>query len=126
MRTVGKSITHDSADLHVSGTAIYIDDMREPEGTVHVAPGYAKEGARGKIILCDLSAVRAAAGVIAVFAAKDIPHKNDCSPTAGDDPKLLQRLRSFQFAIQKPICCHLMLLKKAMLKNPLLIKSSVN
>ncbi len=88
MKTVGKAIAHDSADLHVTGSAIYIDDMREPEGTVHVAPGYAKEGARGKIISCDLSAVRAVAGVIAVFTAKDIPHKNDCSPNAGDDPIL--------------------------------------
>ncbi len=88
MKTIGKAIAHDSADLHVTGTAIYIDDMRELEGTVHVAPGYAKEGARGKIVACDLSAVRAAAGVIAVFTAKDIPHKNDCSPTASDDPIL--------------------------------------
>ena len=30
MRTVGKAIAHDSAELHVTGTATYIDDMREP------------------------------------------------------------------------------------------------
>jgi xanthine dehydrogenase large subunit len=88
MRMVGKSIAHDSADLHVTGAATYVDDMREPEGTVHVAPGFAKDGACGKIIACDLSAVRAATGVIAVLTAKDIPHKNDCSPTMGDDPIL--------------------------------------
>ena len=83
---VGKAFMHDSAELHVQGNAIYIDDMREPEGTIHVAPGYAKFGARGKITKLDLSAVRKAAGVIAVLTAKDVPAKNDCSPTLGDDP----------------------------------------
>ena len=90
MNSIGKAIAHDSAELHVTGSATYIDDMREPEGTVHVAPGYAREGARGKIVTCDLSAVKAAPGVIAVFTAKDIPYKNDCSPTVGDDPILAE------------------------------------
>jgi xanthine dehydrogenase large subunit len=88
LETVGKAVMHDSAELHVQGNAVYIDDMREPEGTVHVAPGYAKQGARGKITKLDLSAVKNALGVIAVLTAKDIPAKNDCSPTLGDDPIL--------------------------------------
>jgi xanthine dehydrogenase large subunit len=88
MRTVGKAIAHDSADLHVSGSAVYIDDMREPDGTVHVVPGFAKEGAVGKITKVDLSAVRSAPGVIAVYTAQDIPASNDCSPIMGDDPIL--------------------------------------
>ncbi len=88
LEAVGKAIAHDSAELHVQGNAVYIDDMREPEGTVHVAPGYAKQGARGKITKLDLSAVKNAFGVIAVLTAKDIPAKNDCSPTLGDDPIL--------------------------------------
>jgi xanthine dehydrogenase large subunit len=88
MKIVGKSHTHDSAERHVSGTATYVDDMREPEGTLHVVPGFAKDAACGKILSCDLSAVRAAPGVIAVLTAKDIPGKNDCSPAMGDDPIL--------------------------------------
>ncbi len=90
MRTVGKAIAHDSADLHVSGSAIYIDDMREPDGTVHVVPGFAKEGAVGKIAKLDLSAVRAAQGVLAVLTAADISGKNDCAPVMGDDPILAE------------------------------------
>ena len=86
LQIIGKAIAHDSAELHVQGNATYIDDMREPEGLVHVAPGFAREGARGKITRLELSGVRNAAGVIAVFTAKDIPYKNDCSPFAGDDP----------------------------------------
>jgi xanthine dehydrogenase large subunit len=88
MNFIGKALAHDSAELHVSGSATYIDDMPELEGTLHVAPGYALKGALGKIKSLDLSAVKAATGVVAVLTAKDIPYKNDCSPVAGDDPIL--------------------------------------
>ena len=86
--TVGLALAHDSAELHVQGRAVYIDDMREPEGTLHVAPGYALDGAKGRITSCDLDAVRSFPGVVAVLAAKDIPGINDCSPAMGDDPIL--------------------------------------
>ena len=40
--TVGLALAHDSAELHVRGAALYIDDMREPEGTPTVlAPSFA-------------------------------------------------------------------------------------
>jgi xanthine dehydrogenase large subunit len=84
----GTPIAHDSAALHVQGTAAYIDDLREPEGLVHVVPGFARDGARGRITTLDLEAVRAAPGVIAVLTAADIPGKNDCSPSIGGDPIL--------------------------------------
>ena len=87
-KTVGKTLAHDSAALHVQGSATYVDDMREPEGIVHVYPGFAKEGALGAITTLDLAAVRAAPGVIAVLAAKDIPGVNDCAPVFGGDPIL--------------------------------------
>ena len=85
---VAQALAHDSASMHVQGTAPYIDDLREPEGLLHVAPGYAKDGARGKISSIDLSAVEAYPGVVAVLTAKDIPGKNDCSPSIGGDPIL--------------------------------------
>jgi xanthine dehydrogenase large subunit len=83
---VGQAAAHDSSDMHVAGSATYIDDMREPDGTLHVAPGYAREGAKGKITKLDLTAVGTAPGVVAVLTAKDIPAVNDCSPALGDDP----------------------------------------
>ncbi|KZK80240.1 Xanthine dehydrogenase molybdenum-binding subunit [Pseudovibrio sp. W64] len=85
-QVVGKSYKHDSAEKHVSGTATYIDDMIEPYGTLHVAPGYALHEACGRLTIIDLSAVRAAPGVVAVLEAADIPGVNDCSPAMGDDP----------------------------------------
>jgi xanthine dehydrogenase large subunit len=85
---VGKSIAHDSAALHVSGAATYIDDIPEPDGTLHVVPGYAKRGAAGKIVELNLDSVRTFPGVIAVLTASDIPGLNDCSPSIGGDPIL--------------------------------------
>ncbi|MCB1448912.1 MAG: xanthine dehydrogenase molybdopterin binding subunit [Nitratireductor sp.] len=82
---VGKALAHDSAERHVQGTAPYIDDLREPEGLLHVAPGLSP-AARGILRSLDLSAVRAAPGVVAVLTAADIPGVNDCSPAMGDDP----------------------------------------
>ena len=45
---VHKALPHDSARLHVQGAANYVDDIREPEGTLHVAIGMADK-ARGKL-----------------------------------------------------------------------------
>jgi xanthine dehydrogenase large subunit len=84
--TVGKALAHDSAELHVSGRAVYIDDMPEPDGTLHVVPGFAVNGTKGKLLSINLDAVRAFPGVVAVLAAQDIPGINDCSPALGDDP----------------------------------------
>ncbi len=85
LRHVGKSLAHDSAARHVQGSAIYIDDMPEPEGTLHIAIG-GSPVARGLMRVLDLDAVRSAAGVVTVLTADDIPGKNDVSPAMGDDP----------------------------------------
>ena len=85
LRVVGVPTRHNSAVRHVCGTAVYIDDLREPEGTLHLAPGGAP-AARGRIMRIDLDAVRDAPGVVAVLTAADIPGKNDVSPVMGDDP----------------------------------------
>ena len=78
-RILGQSFPHDDAKAHLRGTASFIDDLREPVGTVHVAPGCA-DAARGRIQAVDLDAVRRAPEVLAVLTAKDIPAVNDCSP----------------------------------------------
>lgn len=77
---------HDSAHKHVTGAADYIDDMVEPVGTLHAYLGLA-ESAHAEIASIDLSAVRAAPGVVDVLTAADIPAVNDVSPVhAHDDP----------------------------------------
>ena len=85
LRIVGVPTRHDSAVRHVTGCAAYVDDLREPSGTLHLAVGGAP-AARGRITRIDLDAVRCAPGVIAVLTAADIPGMNDVSPVMGDDP----------------------------------------
>ena len=90
---VGKPLAHDSAALHVSGAAHYIDDLPELDGTLHVAPGYAPNATCGNIRKLDLSAVRAARGVVAVLTADDVPHHNDYSPVGANDDPILAKGR---------------------------------
>src|SRR5271165_7070664 len=87
---VHKPLPHDSARLHVQGSANYVDDIREPEGTLHVAIGMA-DVAAGELKTLDLSAVKAAPGVVAVIAAADVPGKNDIAPVFADEPLLVER-----------------------------------
>lgn len=75
---------HDSAPLHVTGAARYADDGPEPVDMLHLAFGQSAH-AHARIRSMDLSAVRAAEGVVHVFTAADIPGANDVSPVAGDD-----------------------------------------
>ena len=84
---VHHSAAHDSAALHITGAATYIDDMREPAGTLHVACGGSPKAA-GRLVALDLDAVRAAPGVVAVLTAADVPGANDIAPHARDEPLL--------------------------------------
>lgn len=78
---------HDSAILHVTGAARYVDDIPVPKGTLHLAFGLSSI-ARGQIRDMNLDAVRAAKGVVAVLTAADLPHANDVSAGAHDEPLL--------------------------------------
>ncbi len=91
---VGKSLAHDSAARHVAGNARYVDDILEPEGCLHLAPGLSKI-AKGKIRKMDLDGVRKAPGVVCVLTAADIPGVNDSSPSIGGDPILANKEISF-------------------------------
>ena len=88
---VHRSLPHDSAERHVTGTAVYIDDMPEPQGTLHVVPGWARHAVRGPLLAMDLEAVRNAPGVVAVLTAADVPGLNDCSASFGGDPVLADK-----------------------------------
>ena len=83
--TIGASVPHDSAPKHVSGKAIYIDDMPEPPGLLH-AYLFLSPHAHARIKSLDLSAVIATPGVAAVMTAKDVPGVNDVGPAFLGDP----------------------------------------
>ncbi|MGR3716169.1 MAG: xanthine dehydrogenase molybdopterin binding subunit [Thermohalobaculum sp.] len=78
---------HDSADKHVSGAAVYADDVREPRDLLHCYIALSAK-ARARLTKVDLSAVRTAPGVVAVISADDIPGLNDTGPVVHDEPML--------------------------------------
>ncbi len=88
---IHKPLAHDSAAKHVSGEALYIDDLPEPKDLLHL---YVVQGekAHARITRLDVSAVRTAPGVVLVMTADDVPGVNDASPIAGDDPVFAEDL----------------------------------
>ncbi len=84
---VGRNLPHESAHLHLTGQATYIDDIAEVEGTLHAALGLSPV-ARGRVKAMRLDAIRALPGVVAVLTSADIPGVNECGPIIHDDPIL--------------------------------------
>ncbi len=83
-QTIGKPSAHESAVLHLTGKAHYIDDIAAPQGCLHAYVGMAKV-ASGTLVSQDLSAVRAAVGVVDVISVEDVPGDSDIGPVfAGD------------------------------------------
>jgi xanthine dehydrogenase large subunit len=81
-----QELAHESAIKHVSGRAEYCDDILEPVGTLHAYLGVS-DVTCGRIVSMDLSAVKAAPGVVGVLTAEDVPGVNDISTVAaGDEP----------------------------------------
>ena len=85
--SIGLPLPHDTAPLHVTGQARYVDDIPLPEGALHLAFGTSTI-AHGDITSLDLTEVRAAPGVVAVLSAEDLPDMPDCSPSVHDEPLL--------------------------------------
>ncbi|MCB5362918.1 xanthine dehydrogenase molybdopterin binding subunit [Pusillimonas sp. CC-YST705] len=83
--TVGSSLPHESAHLHVTGTAPYTDDIPEQRNTLHAAFGLS-ERAHARIAALDLSAVRTAPGVMAVATLDDVPGEKYLGPFLHDEP----------------------------------------
>ena len=90
-RSVGKPLAHDSAHLHVSGTAAYTDDLPEPRGLLHLAVGMSAVP-HARLRNVDLGDVLDAAGVVAVCTAADIPGDNNYGSIVRDDPVFAETL----------------------------------
>ncbi|MEE4661353.1 MAG: xanthine dehydrogenase molybdopterin binding subunit [Halieaceae bacterium] len=91
---VGKALPQDSAERHVSGRAVYIDDMPVYPNQLHVAVG-GSEHAHARVESIDLSKVRAAEGVVDVVCHADIPGSADISPVFDGDLLLADKEVNF-------------------------------
>lgn len=84
---VGRSRAHDSAALHVSGEARYIDDRPEPEGMLYLCPRLS-EHAHARILSLDVEPCYRIPGVAAVLTHAQIPGNPDIGALAPGDPLL--------------------------------------
>ncbi len=95
IRNVFSEVTHDSASKHVSGAALYVDDIPEPSNLLHCYFG-TSDFAHARITNMDLSAVKQYKGVVRVLTASDIPGANEISPVhKNDEPVLADGLVQF-------------------------------
>ncbi|MGE0119968.1 MAG: xanthine dehydrogenase molybdopterin binding subunit [Dongiaceae bacterium] len=83
-------VAHDSACKHVSGEAVYVDDIPEPPGTLQLFAAQS-ERAHARIARLDVSRVRTAPGVACVLTADDVPGTNDVSPVGKHDDPIFAR-----------------------------------
>ena len=86
---IGATLPHESATLHVSGRAHYIDDIAVPADCLHVATGMSPI-AHGRLRALDLQRVRSAPGVVDVITAADVPGDIDVGAIFPGDPLLVQ------------------------------------
>jgi xanthine dehydrogenase large subunit len=84
---VGKSVKHESADKHVSGEAVYVDDRLEFPNQLHV---YARmsDRAHARIVSIDTSPCYAIPGVAIAITKDDVPGQLDIGPVVAGDPLL--------------------------------------
>ncbi len=91
---VGKPLPHDSAHLHVAGTAAYTDDLPEPRDLLHLGIGMS-DRPHARIRSVDLEQVRAMPGVVDVLVASDIPGENNFGSIVKDDPVLADGIAQY-------------------------------
>jgi len=81
------AIPHDSAHKHVTGEAVYTDDIPEPAGLLH-AYVLLSPRAHARLVRIDTSLAAARPGVAAIVTGADIPGTNDVGPIFSGEPIL--------------------------------------
>jgi len=79
--------THESAALHVSGEAIYIEDLMNNSECLHGYVCYSSK-AHARILNIDFSKALKMKGVSIILKASDISGKNQMGPVVHDEPVL--------------------------------------
>ena len=82
---INEKIPHESGIKHVSGSALYTDDLPESPGTLFGAIGWSKK-ACAIIKKMNLEKVIKSEGVTAVVTSSDITGRNDVGPVYDGDP----------------------------------------
>ena len=84
---VHTSVRHDSGVGHVTGRALYLDDIPTSPATLEAALVLSPH-AHARIRSIDFSRALEAPGVVAAVSSADIPGRNDVGPIIHDEPAL--------------------------------------
>ena len=85
--SIEKPLKHESAFSHVTGTALFIDDIPEPAGMLYGLV-VTSTIAKGKIIEIEFREAGSVEGVRCIMKASDIPGMNQMGPVIHDEPCL--------------------------------------
>ncbi|MBM3609638.1 MAG: xanthine dehydrogenase molybdopterin binding subunit, partial [Alphaproteobacteria bacterium] len=92
--SIGQKIAHDSAVLHVTGRAHYLDDLPEPPHLLHAAL-VTSPHPHARIISIDAAQAIRECGAIALVTAKDIPGHNEVGPILHGEPALAEEIADY-------------------------------
>ncbi len=119
-----KNIEHESALKHVTGKAIYTDDISEPKNLLHAVIGYSS-CSKGVIKKIDYKDVLSSEGVVDIITEKDIEGINDVGPIfKGDKIFTSKKIEYYGQPIFAVIAKTNNLAKKAALKVKIDLKIS--
>ena len=113
--SINENRPHESSVKHVSGQAIYTDDIAEPPGTLYGAIGWSKKS-HAIIKKINLDDVFKSEGVISVVTSKDIPGRNDVGPVFDGDPIFPKKVEYFGQPLFAVAATSTELARKAVLK----------
>jgi xanthine dehydrogenase large subunit len=83
---LGKPHSHESARLHVTGRAAYVEDLATQTARLAYAWPVLATHARARVLRIDAAAAENAPGVVCCLLAADVPGENDAGPVRHDEP----------------------------------------
>ena len=81
-----KHVPHESAAAHVTGQALYTDDLVGRFANVLHAYPVCSPHAHARVLTIDTAPALAVQGVVTVLTAADVPGQNDCGSVRHDEP----------------------------------------
>ncbi len=90
MPLLGKPLPHDGAREHVTGEAVYLDDIA-PLRTELLVDVVGSPVAHGRIKLVEIEAASAVPGIVAIYTHANIPGENTFGPVFHDEELLATR-----------------------------------
>ncbi|HYP88151.1 MAG TPA: hypothetical protein VEQ59_08355, partial [Polyangiaceae bacterium] len=95
LKAVGKALSHESAVLHVTGRATYVEDLATRTANIAYAWPITSPHAHAQLNELDFSAALTMPGVLACLSAEDVPGENDVGPVRHDEPLFPREISFF-------------------------------